>query len=107
MRLTKYSIENEEEVQLPFAPQYRSSFALCIVKGRFVLLSGGYDESGKISGEVFLFDTQSNEWVTSRQYPDLSTARTEHASCASSMFAFVFGGYSKGNLDSLEFVAIE
>ena len=47
--------------KLPNAPFYVRNFAICLVKNRFILLSGG-EEDGKVHAEVWMFDTISGEW---------------------------------------------
>ena len=48
-------------------PQYRRSFAICIIKDRYVLLTGGDNENLNTRTEVFLFDTETEVWVHSPQ----------------------------------------
>ena len=66
-------------------------FALCKVNGDQILLSGGM-LSREPSAETFIYETQSNSWITSTQ-PKLNHARALHSSCATDRFAFVYAGY--------------
>ena len=90
--------------ELPPPPQYREYFALCLIKSRYLMLSGGMDQSGKRCDNVWLFDTATGEWVTSSAYPNLKTARSSHSSCASESKAFVYGGVG---VDTIEYLPLE
>lgn len=48
-------------------PQYRRSFAICVIKDRYVLLTGGDNENLNTRTEAFLFDTETEVWVLSPQ----------------------------------------
>ena len=76
---------------LPILPNYRSNFALCLVKADKLLLTGGHDKE-KYCVETWLLDLVDCKWVKERKQPDLIEARGLHSSCACDSTAFVFGG---------------
>ena len=61
--------------ELACLPEYRFAFALCVIKDRYVLLTGGRDKEEKHVTSVFMFDTEQNEWIISPLQPNLRKTR--------------------------------
>lgn len=87
-----YDAKTMDEKELPALPKFRYKFALCVIKDRFIILSGGVDAYDLVCSQVFKFDTKTEQWVTSPAQACLKTARQAHASCATESAAFVYGG---------------
>lgn len=87
---------------------YRELFAVCVIKNRYVLLSGGFDLHSNTCSDVYVFDTQIEEWISEPQQPNLKNARAEHSSCATEESVLVYGGWNKDNepLNSIEFMSL-
>ena len=113
MGFKKYEKSADSEAmqvsELPPPPQYRNAFALCLIKSRYLMLSGGIKQEITKCSEVWLFDTESGEWMASSTYPDLKTARYYHSSCASQSAAFVYGGFDVriNFLNDVEYLRLE
>ena len=68
-------------------------FALCVLKNRYVVLSGGNDLHMTLySKKCYLFDTVRGVFLASTRPPDLGQGRSRHASCATEKAIFVYGG---------------
>ena len=93
---------------LPMLAWQLEYFALCVVQGRYVVLTGGLGYKNSASRQVFIFDAKNCEWLTEASLPLLSTARYQHASCAIESSVFVFGGFDGHDyLNSLEHLELE
>ena len=77
-------------------------FATCVVKEKFVLVTGGkLDYNTEATAIVNLLDVTAKKWY---KLPNLEQGRSYHSSCATDDAAYVFGGMSSTGqrLDSLE-----
>ena len=95
--------------KLPSPPCYSKGIALCVIRDRFLLLTGGYYQSLDRSKKVLLFDTHTEQWVSEPSMPEMITARSYHSNCATDYAAFVYGGESNSatNSSCLEFMALD
>ena len=85
-------------------------FALASVRNRYILVTGGAQllQKTKYFDDVFLFDTEACRKIAQPDIPRLQNARTNHSSCSTQKFAFVFGGASAhGFLNSLEYLDLQ
>ena len=110
-------IANLRLVELPHlpGPQGLWRYALSLVKGKYVMVTGGcgnpsYNGERSSFGSVFMLNAKTEQWVTEPSLPNLKTARQWHSSCAIDWTVYIYGGKSEGKgqfLGSIEWLSVE
>ena len=97
-----------ETLPKPDQSFFRYFFSLAVVKNRYIMLSGGKNQTDVLSSHIYIFDTMEKRWLNRDLIPKLGTARYTHSSCATSASGFFFQGFNKKGmiLDTLEQVPL-
>lgn len=99
-----YSLDSETLLTPP--PRWSNySPSLANYRDEAVFVSGGFDSTFKKLSKVLVYIVKNDSWLVGEgRVPELNMARKFHNSCSLGDRVYVFGGYNREDLNSVEWL---
>ena len=75
-------------------PESRDDAAAVVLKDRYLVMIGGYDERAKVTAGWLIYDCSINQWSPTPAFMNMNTARSFHTAAELDGKIVGAGGYS-------------